>query len=195
MGITYDNITSEKWRDELSPLHDWNERHLLTIFALLGIPERLLDVGCGIGTMVNVSAQLGVNACGIDQLVTDNKETVACFTHHNLVDKYDHPIKSNMVLCLEVAEHLDQSAHATLCDTCADNLMDGRGNFLVFSAAFPNQGGIGHVSERPSKYWMDQFSLRKLNYRMDLTVNLSLLWSNIHSPLYWLASNVLIFEK
>lgn len=192
---TYDGITEEKWREELSALHEWNERHLMITFALLGIPERLLDVGCGIGTMVNLAAHIGVNACGIDQLIDESKQTDVCFIHHNLVNKYDHPIKSNMVLCLEVAEHLDQSAHATLCDTCAVNLAEGRGNFLVFSAAFPNQGGIGHVSERPSKYWIDQFSLRGLNYRTDLTVNLALLWSNIHSPLYWLASNVLIFEK
>lgn len=192
---TYDGITTEQWRDELVALHDWNERHLMAIFALLGIPERLLDIGCGIGTMVNFAAMIGVSACGIDQLVIPNEETNVCFVHHNLVNPYDHPIKSNMVLCLEVAEHLDPSAHATIADTCSNNLLEGRGNYLVFSAAFPNQGGIGHVSERPAKYWADQFSLRKLNYRKDLTVGLSLLWSNIGSPLYWLASNVMVFEK
>lgn len=195
MGVTYDGIERKQWVSELSTLHDWNERHAMALFAFLGIPEKLLDVGCGLGTYVNLAAQIGVNACGIDQLVDDEQMRDQCYVHWNLVNKYDHPIKSNMVLCIEVAEHLDQSAHATLCDTCADNLLDGRGNHLVFSAAFPNQGGIGHVSERPSKYWLDQFAMRKLNYRKDLTVGLSLLWSNIGSPLYWLASNVLVFEK
>lgn len=113
----------------------------------------------------------------------------------NLVERFVAPFPMHMVWCIETAEHLDSSAHATLCDTLTENLMEGRGNYLVFSAAYPNQGGMGHVSERPSKYWLDQFSLRELGFRKDLTVSLALLWSNIGSPLYWLASNVMVFEK
>jgi len=193
MGITYDGITELQWADELFEQRDWNKRHLLSLFAMLGIPESLLDVGCGDGTMVNIASLIGVVAYGVDQLVPEDMG--GNFEHRNLVDKYLLFEKVNMVLCLEVAEHLDASAHATLCDTCAENLLEGRGNFLIFSSAFPNQGGIGHVSERPSKYWLDQFSLRGLNYRRDLTVNLALLWSNINSPLYWLAANALVLEK
>ncbi len=188
---TYDNIPEEKWLEELNELRPWNERHLLALFALFGIPDRMLDVGCGNCAMVELAINLGVMPLGIDQLSGD---TTYC-KHHNLVDKFDSLIKFNMVLCLEVAEHLHESAHATLADTCADNLLEGRGNFLIFSAAFPNQGGMGHVSERPAKYWLDQFALRKLNYRHDLTVNLSLIWNSIGSPLYWLSANVLVFEK
>ena len=142
--------------------------------------------------MVKLASQIGVRSTGVDQLQPTKDGN---FFYQNLVDKFSNKEKVNMVLCLEVAEHIHESAHATLCDTCTDNLIEGRGNFLVFSAAYPNQGGIGHVAERPAKYWMDQFSLRGLNYRKDLTTKLSLLWSNIESPLYWLAGNVLIFEK
>ena len=193
MEVMYDGKTREEWEQELSLQRDWNIRHILSLFALLGIPNSLLDVGCGDGAMVKTAKKLGVDSFGIDQLIKEGPSTL--FLHVNLVDKFLLISPMNMVLCLEVAEHLDQSAHATLCDTLAENLAEGRGNYLVFSAAFPNQGGMGHVSERPSKYWQDQFSLRNLNYRKDLTVGLSLLWSNIGSPLYWLPANVMVFEK
>lgn len=195
MNNTYDGLTREMWHDELNPLSAWNTRHLMAAFAMLGIPATMLDVGCGDGTMVNTARALGCTAYGVDQLVEGTWGLH--FFHHNLVDLFKLPEDKqvNMVICLEVAEHLHFTAHPTLCDTFHQNLLPGSGNFLIFSAAFPNQGGMGHVSERPSKYWLDELSLRGFNYRKDITVQLSLLWSNINSPLYWLASNVMLFEK
>lgn len=186
--MTFDGIPEKDWLEELEGVQDWNRRHALAIFALLGFPRTLLDVGCGDGTMVKTARSLGIEAFGVDQL-----ENEGWFYQHNLVNPFKADKKCQQVWCIEVAEHLDATAHATLCDTLNDNLEDH--GLLVFSAAHPNQGGMGHVSERPTKYWMDQFSLRELGYRKDLTVNLSLLWSNIGSPLYWLSSNILIFEK
>lgn len=195
MSETFDGIDSEAWRDELAGLSIFNTRHLLAAFAMLGIPATMLDVGCGDGTMVSTARMLGCEAYGVDQLV----ETTwgPHFHRHNLVDLFKLPQDKqvNQVWCLEVAEHLHPSSHPTLCDTFHQNLLPGSGNYLIFSAAFPNQGGMGHVSERPSKYWLDELSLRGFNFRKDLTVQLALLWSNIDSPLYWLASNVMIFEK
>ena len=186
----YDGRTREEWYRELGAQTEWMMRTGLLTFALLGLPSSLLDVGCGLGVIVHLAKALGVDAIGIDQLGgKDNKIIV----HANLVEKYQSGYSFEMVWCTEVAEHLDASAHATLCDTLADNLQEG--GKLVFSSAFPNQGGSSHLAERPARYWHDQFAMRNLNYRKDLTVNLALLWSNIGSPLYWLPAHVLIFEK
>lgn len=190
----YDGLDRELWKDELTNQSEWNFRHALAAFALLGRPSVMWDIGCGDGTWVNVARRLGIMAFGVDQLVDDSWDKTAFF-HQNLVNYFHHETLGEQVYCLEVAEHLHESAHAILCETLVNQLKEGRGSYLIFSAAFPNQGGMGHVAERPSKYWLDQFALRNLNYRSDLTVNLALLWSNIGSPLYWLASNVLIFEK
>jgi len=187
--MTFDGIDEQDWFDELEGVREWNIRHCLTALAVLGIPETLLDVGCGDGTMVKTALSLGINAFGVDQLVS----TGDMFINHNLVNHFSFEPRCQQVWCIEVAEHLDPSAHATLCDTLNNNLEDH--GILLFSAAHPNQGGMGHVAERPPKYWIDQFALRDLSYNQVLTVRMSLLWSNIDSPLYWLASNVLIFNK
>lgn len=190
----YDGRTKEEWYVEFGGQFRFLEKHALSAFSLFGVPESFLDVGSGLGTCVRIAKSLGVDAYGVDQL-NNPEDSFENFFHANLVEKFTLPKPVTMVWCTEVAEHLDPSAHATLCDTCAENLEEGRGNYLVFSSASPNQGGSGHISERPAKYWLDQFSMRDLNYRKDLTVNLALLWSNIGSPLYWLAANVMVFEK
>lgn len=193
----YDGRTQEDWIKELEASREFNVRHLLALFAMFGVPESMLDVGCGDGTMVKTARKLGVIAYGLDQLVKKDDfelEDIYQF-HHNLVNKFKLLVRVKMVLCLETAEHLHESAHATLCETLVENLELGRGNFLIFSAAYPGQGGNGHLSERPAQYWHKEFSLRSMNFRKDLSSQLALLWSNINSPLFQLASNVMVFEK
>jgi 2-polyprenyl-3-methyl-5-hydroxy-6-metoxy-1,4-benzoquinol methylase len=189
----YDGITRADWEDELKSQRDWNKKHMLCALAYFRTPSTLLDAGCGDGAMVQMCRAYGVEAYGIDQLVQPNWPSY--FIQHNLVDHFRMPDlrQFGMVLCIEVAEHLHESAHATLCDTLYDNLAPG--GFLLFSAAHPGQGGMGHVSERSSAYWHIEFSLRGLNYRHDYSTELALLWSHIRSPLYWLPANIMVWEK
>ena len=163
MNKLYDGRTENDWNDELIPQERWMRRHALSAFSMLEVPDTFLDVGCGTGIVVKTVRSLGSSGFGIDQLVNpdiDEESIYTIFVHANLVDKFSLLKPVNMVWCTEVAEHLDASAHATLCDTCADNLKEGRGNYLVFSSAYPGQGGNGHISERPAGYWKDQFAKR-----------------------------------
>ena len=188
-----DGITRDAWEDELKSQRDWNKKHMLCALAYFKTPHDLLDAGCGDGAMVQMSRAFGIDAYGIDQLV--QPDWPIYFTQHNLVDHFrtSDLRQFDMVLCIEVAEHLHESAHATLCDTLYDNLAPT--GILLFSAAHPGQGGMGHVSERSSAYWHKEFALRGLNYRHDYTTELALLWSHIRSPLYWLAANIMVWEK
>ena len=192
MVALYDGRLRTDWTAELLPSQEYNRRHLLALFALTGIPASYLDVGCGDGTMVRMARQMGVSAFGVDQLVEGDGDG---FYHRNLVDRFilDNPV--HLVTSFEVAEHLHESAHARLCDTLCENLKAGTGNFLVFTAAHPGQGGNGHLSERPAQYWHNEFFLRHLNYRKDVTTELALLWSHINSPLGYMAGNAMVFEK
>lgn len=188
---TFDGRDVNLWLDGLKTTAPYNVRYILALFALIGLPERYLDVGCGIGTMVNTARSLGVEAFGVDQLV----ETGGPFFHANLVNPFRLPEPVNLVTSFEVAEHLHESAHATFCDTLCENLKEGRGNYLVFSAATPGQGGALHLTERPAAYWHNEFSLRHLGYNAMLTTRLALIWSQIDAPLSYFSANVMVFEK
>ena len=192
---TYDGYTPEAWMAELSPTDEANSRHILAAFARLGIPKSYLDIGCGTGAMVETARKLGVLAYGVDQLVEEGVWP-HYFFHHNLVDPFLLPLESRveLVTCFEVAEHLHESAHATLCDTICNNLAPG-GNYLLFSAARPGQGGTGHISTRPAEYWHEQMLLRGLSYNAYLTMNIAHIFSIMGTSLNYLWDNLIVFEK
>ena len=193
MNPTFDGETAETWLRGLNGMSDHNAKHILSTFAYFGLPKSRLDVGCGDGTMVKLARLLGVEAYGIDQLV--QPDWPPYYYYRNLVDAFrlDHPVE--MVLCLEVAEHIHETAHSTFMDTIVENMVPGIGARLIFSAAHPGQDGTGHVAMRPAKYWREEFTNRGLTHnRMD-TINLALLWSHIQSPLGHLAANLQVFHK
>jgi len=52
----------------------------------------------------------------------------------------------------EVAEHLPEALGQRLVEFIAD-----RSDCVVFTAAVPGQGGMGHVNEQPPEYWVERF--------------------------------------
>ena len=192
---TYDGVPNEEWMRGLDSMDRWNIKHILALFARMDIPPVYLDVGCGNGRMVKTARMLGSEAYGVDQLVEPSWEPY--FFHKNLVDYFELPDgkKANIVTCIEVAEHIHESAHATLCDTLCNNLAQGTENYLVFSAARPGQDGTGHIACRPAHYWAQEFIMRGLTANDGMTMNIALLWGRINSPLNYFSDNVMVFHK
>ena len=193
MNPTFDGETAETWLRGLNEMSDHNAKHILSAFAYFGVPKSMLDIGCGDGTMVRIARLLGVEAHGVDQLV--QPDWPPYYHYHNIVDAFRLEKPVWMVICLEVAEHIHETAHSTLMDTLVQNMEEGSSARLIFSAAHPGQDGTGHVALRPSVYWRRELTDRGLTYsRMD-TLNLALLWSHIQSPLGHLATNLQVFER
>jgi SAM-dependent methyltransferase len=93
----------------------------------------------------------------------------------------------DLVLCLEVAEHLPAWRSSRLLTVL------GSARALVFSAAHPNQGGHLHVNEQPAVYWIDRLAARGLirapsdeAFRRDVAA-LDLPW--------WYARNIHLFVR
>jgi hypothetical protein len=73
----------------------------------------------------------------------------------DLEKRVSSPTKSDLAICLEVAEHLSADRGQSLIeDLCA------LAHVVLFSAAVPRQGGTKHINERWQSYWAAQFRER-----------------------------------
>lgn len=113
-------------------------------------PDSVVDVGCGKGHFLTVFAELGVE----DYLGLDGgpAEDLAIPAEHyqqvDLAQPLDVGRTFDLALCLEVAEHLPESAaEMFVAQLCA------LAPVVLFSAAIPMQGGNGHLNERWPDYW------------------------------------------
>ena len=121
-------------------------------FDRYGVPGSLLDVGCGLGHLVDRARALGVDAVGVDVALAGDAGPLR---YADLTLPLDLGRRFDLVLCWEVAEHLPPAAAAVLVDSLVRHLAPG--GRLLFTAAVPGQGGDGHLNERPAPWWGDRF--------------------------------------
>jgi SAM-dependent methyltransferase len=127
----------------------------------------ILDVGAGVGTWLAAAREHGINdIVGIDGIEADSAERNV---ENGVIKIFDlsKPIsldrRFDAVLCLEVAEHLDEGAAETLVQTLCTH-----GDLIFFSAAAPGQHGEHHVNCRWPTYWQALFNAQGFACRDDL---------------------------
>lgn len=116
----------------------------------------VVDVGCGMGTWLKVFLENGIsNIKGFDGGWVDSEKMCVpkqAFSQIDLDGDFDIQSCADLVVCLEVAEHLlDKQAHILV-----KNLVSVA-PVVLFSAAIPLQGGSRHVNERWPEYWSGIF--------------------------------------
>ncbi len=161
---------------------------LWAAFAMLGKPTSLLDVGCGDGHLVDLAASCDVNSHGLD-LFAPARERLEV---HDLATPW-RGSQYDMVLCLEVAEHLFPDAADTLCETLVAAM--NKDAWLLFSAAVPGQGGSGHYNEQPYDYWRRRLESLGLHWYEESSRVLARLWSHVASETWWYGQNIQLFSK
>ncbi len=153
-------------------------------------PDSVLDVGCGLGTWLSVARELGVaDTRGVDGLWTDNARLripAELVSTQDLEKPLELGRKFDMVMSLEVAEHLDQSASVNFVDSLTNHA-----DVILFSAAIPYQGGHHHVNEQFPDYWYSLFHERGFEV---LDFIRPKIW-NDDSILWWLKQNILLFVR
>lgn len=121
-------------------------------------PKSVVDVGCGIGTFLNVFKKEGVrDIVGLDGewVNTELLKKYIDIESLKIVDLEKVLIlgrRFDLAVSLEVAEHIKESS----VDVFVENLVN-LSDVIVFSAAFPGQGGQNHVNEQWPSYWAEKF--------------------------------------
>ena len=150
-------------------------------------PKLVLDVGCGPGMYVQALNDVGVNAIGFD---IDHvcEKTDGCYQG----SIFENKTTTDTVICFEVLEHIDP----IYADQEVDALYDAvkSGGTLVFTAAQPGQGGVGHINCRKKEYWLKKFVDKGMIYHPGLTQDIiNHVRRGIHMG--WFVNNLQVFKK
>ena len=120
-------------------------------------PESVVDVGCATGTWLKVFEANGVrDYVGVDgdYVGADSLEIPADrFIAADLRAGAEVDRRFDLAVSLEVAEHLPEDSAAGFVES-----LTRLAPVVLFSAAIPHQGGIGHVNEQWPEYWRDLFA-------------------------------------
>lgn len=150
-----------------------------------GPPKSLADLGCGNGSYCKFFSDLGwKNVHGYEG--TPNKWGIYDnIAKADLSQPCSFP-KYEMVLCLEVGEHIPEEFESTFLD----NVTSAVGKILILSWAVPGQGGFGHFNCRENSYIIGDVRGRGLHYNR---VKSELL--RRAAALYWFRNTVMVFER
>lgn len=152
-------IDTWEWRHQYTSryYHQISEgsiRSAKIVMGALGFqPASIIDIGCGVGEWNNGQPDyIGVDyRVEKDQLLIPFDRFIECDLNHEFPSigrTFD------LCLCLEVAEHLKPSRAEGLVE-----MLCSLSDRVLFSAAIPHQGGVGHVHEAWQSYWAELFKM------------------------------------
>lgn len=146
-----DFYEAEKSSSEIS------SKKIIPILMEMFNPKSVVDVGCGTGAFLSefrkngLSNTLGIDGPWLDRtlLQIDNNDLLI----QNLSEEIKIDKKFDLVISLEVAEHIEQKFAESFVRS-----LTRLGSVVLFSAAIPFQGGTHHVNEQWPDYWAKLFS-------------------------------------
>jgi len=122
-------------------------------------PRTVVDVGCGTGSWLAEFQRHAVDdVLGLDGPWVDTALLHIPSDRFRVIDLTKpilEPRRFDLVVCLEVAEHL----HSEFAPTIVESLTS-LGDVILFSAAIPFQGGYNHFNEQWPDYWATLFEAR-----------------------------------
>lgn len=151
--------------------------------------DSAVDLGCGVGTWLKTMQDItgGCKVLGMDGEYVNQDYLVIKPNEFMAVDLEKKIIISerfDLAISLEVAEHLSEKrAEGFVRDITA--LSD----VVLFSAAFPKQGGVEHINEQKISYWISLFD--KCGYEK-FDIIRPLIYDNYSIP-FWYRNNTMLY--
>jgi 2-polyprenyl-3-methyl-5-hydroxy-6-metoxy-1,4-benzoquinol methylase len=151
----------------------------------------VLDIGCGCGLYLAEFQRLGKETLGCEassdaiKMAPPDVTVFFCdVTRPILLNR-----RFDLVLSIEVAEHIRKSASGQLVRNCT-----AYGDTVVFTAAPRGQGGIGHINEQPYKFWTDLFAANHFRYRREFSEKIRSVMKK-EKVVEWIARNLMVFTR
>lgn len=155
--------------------------------------KRILDVGSGSGAFAAEFRKRGSDIMAVEHSRYGRKlaarQGIECLPFDltasppsSVVGPFD------LVYSFEVAEHITPFLGSRLVEFIVSFKSE-----VVFTAAHPGQGGIGHINEQPLAYWVSEF--HRHNYGYD-EIRSKILSERFRSAgaAFWFVDNVAIFS-
>lgn len=131
------------------------------LFDHIGVPESMIDIGCGAGGYLQAAETHGV--AQLRGVEGEWISRISTLVPQELIMKVDLATETGLrtisnsgryelAICLEVAEHLPSSSAKSLIST-----MSALADIVLFGAAIPGQGGRNHINEQYQSYWVNLF--------------------------------------
>ena len=174
------------WRAEYEAIADL----LVARLTFLSV----IDMGCGNGFIINRLAQLGKEVIGVDGSLHAIAAAPAELQPRLKAADLTQPLRLghyDLVICSEVAEHLE-ARHAGML---LDNICGNSAGSVFFTAATPGQGGFCHVNEQPHDYWIGMFAQRGFHLDAKSTSSLRCDLSQRIHTIWWFTKNAFIFRS
>jgi SAM-dependent methyltransferase len=144
-----------------------------------------VDVGCGSGAYVAEATRQGLDAIGCERSRAGRLIARLQGADARPFDLTRSPPTRvtgpfDVAYSIEVAEHLPPELGDRLVDVVCE-----LAPLVVFSAATPGQGGIGHINEQPPEYWERRFRERGYEFLPEPTGRLLAVLDE-HGTDFWL---------
>lgn len=149
-------------------------------------PVSCLDIGCGPGIYVDCLREQDVDAQGID--VDDRVKEHPHLKYQSLFNLTDE--RADVTLCMEVAEHVSED----LADDLVAKVAGTVGQTLIWTAACPGQGGVGHINLHETAYWAEKLSKHGLRRNLQREEQLKE-YARQGYHMGWFTNNLLYFER
>lgn len=137
-------------------------------------PQSIIDIGCAVGDLIKEFDKRGRICYGIEgaktvlpHLMVDAEKVFI----EDLRVPINPKVFVDLVLCLEVAEHIEPE----YSNQFVDNLIKFSHTVLL-TAAPPGQGGHYHVNCQPFSYWINKFALRGYYYYPEIAESIKKKW-------------------
>jgi len=188
-------MTPEEYNSEFFKLQhneSYNSaKEILPLVIDLFDPKSVLDVGCGSGAWLKAYAELRntKNFTGIDGDYVKSESLIINKEHFlvkNLESAFDLQEQFDLVISLEVAEHLNEKYAKTFIESLVKH-----SDLILFSAAKPGQEGTMHLKVQYPEYWEGIFN--SLGY-ICFDLLRDKIWDN-ENVSFWYKQNILIYVK